>query len=232
MAPGKVTTVRNPIGLPLALLALLAAAPLAAQKPGAGDGDGGGARDRYRGQGVSICIAELRTADGLTPDDLEAICGCAFDRYLPGHDAATLPPVAPATLRSTLWPHLMSCAADREPRLSVAVARRLADSPRALAPSADPAAPPVAAVPVAAGPSADKPAGGEGAGLRGWWNGLGAPAWLSESGIPAWGWILIAALGLLLLRTLFRRRDGRGDLTGPPRHMRPSGRAPHLPPRG
>lgn len=221
---------RNLLALPLSILALFAAAPLAAQKPGADDA-GGSARDRYRAQGVSICVAELRTADGMTPDDLEAICGCAFDRYLPGHDAATLPPPVPATLRSTLWPHLMSCAADREPRLSVAVARRLADSATAAARAASPVPPPAAAVPIPAEPAPDKPRG-QGAGLASWWAGLALPAWIRNSGVTLWGWGIILLLAFMLLRALFRRRDSRGDLTGPPSHMRPGARASHLPPRG
>lgn len=222
---------RNLLALPLSILALFAAAPLAAQKPGA-DEVGNSARDRYRAQGVSICVAELRTAEGMTPDDLEAICGCAFDRFLPGHDAATLPPPGPATLRSAQWPHLMSCAADREPRLSVAVARRLADSATASARTApEPVRPPAALVPIPARPAQDKPVD-QGGGLASWWAGLALPSWISNSGVTLWGWAIILTLAFMLLRALFRRRDGRGDLTGPPAHMRPGARSSHLPPRG
>lgn len=204
---------------PLSALALLAAAPLAAQKPGAEEAPDS-ARGLYRGQGISMCVAELRSTQRVTPDDLEAICGCAFDLFLPGRATESLPPLSPARIHSTLNAPILSCANDRSPRLAGAIGQRLTQMA---------AAPPVEAE---AQPVADKPAADPGFSLQRWWDGLSAPSWLGGSGIPAWGWIILLLCGFLLLRALFRRRDGRGDLTGPPRHMRPTGRAPHLPPRG
>jgi hypothetical protein len=38
--------------------------------------------------------------------------------------------------------------------------------------------------------------------------------------LPSWWWAVALAVGGVALLMLFRRR-GRGDLTGPPRSMRP-----------
>ena len=211
--------VRNRLAVSLCALALLAAAPLAAQKPGAEEAPDP-AREFYRGQGIALCVAELHSTQRVTPDDLEAICGCALDLFLPGRATETLPPLTAASIHSTLNAPILSCASDRSRPLARAIGQRLTQMA---------AAPPVE---VETGPVADKPAAAPGFSLQRWWDGLSAPSWLSGSGIPAWGWIILLVCGFLLLRALFRRRDGRGDLTGPPRHMRPSGRAPHLPPRG
>jgi hypothetical protein len=211
--------VRNRLAVSLCALALLATAPLAAQKPGTDEAPDP-ARELYRGQGIALCVAELRSTQSVTPDDLEAICGCAFDLFLSGRATESLPPLSPARIHSTLNAPILSCAADRSPRLAGAIGQRLTQMA---------AAPPVE---FEAQPVPGKPAAAPGFSLQRWWAGLSAPSWLGGSGIPAWGWIILLLCGFLLLRALFRRRDGRGHLTGPPAHMRPTGRAPHLPPRG
>lgn len=50
-----------------------------------------------------------------------------------------------------------------------------------------------------------------------------AQAWLgrlASSGVPGWAWGLGGALGLILLRRLFRRPERDDDLMGPPRPAR------------
>jgi hypothetical protein len=208
-------------------LALLAAAPLAAQKPGAGEEPD---RARWREQGIPICVAELRTAEGLDPEALEAICGCAFERAPAGRKGGATPTLDGGRLRAELGGQLLSCAVRERPDRASAVARWLTG--RSSVP------PPVTVPPPAPPEESDKPSSGPapapspGFDPSAWWDGLALPSWLS--GWPRWAWIPIGLLALLLLASLFRRREAGRDLTGPPAHMRPGGRVGRHPgpPRG
>ncbi len=198
----------------LALLAaLLAAAPLAAQKPDQGDKPD--PDRRWREPGIAVCVAELSAVEGMTPDALEAICGCALERFAPNRPAGALPELGGGRLRDALGGFVLACAAQEQPELSAAVARWLAERPPASSSS------PVLAEPA---PEADKPesasaseAAGTGSGLRAWWDGLGWPRWLSGSGL--WLWLPLGLLALVLLARLLRR-DASRDLIRPPPHMR------------
>jgi hypothetical protein len=195
---------------------LLAAAPLAAQKPGADDPE----RDHYRGQGISMCVAELRAVEGITPDDLEAVCGCAFDRFMPGRETAALPRIGPRRMIRLLAGPLVGCAVAQRPELGTAVARHVVAAPNA--PAIEPAPPPVAAPTAAADDKRplDPAAGGPGLDPSAWLDGLSVPSWLTGGRLPRWAWLPLGALALALLGLFFRRRDGDRDLDGPPPHMR------------
>lgn len=203
------------------MLAALAAAPVLAQKPGAADPE----RDGYRDRGVALCVADLQAAEGAAPDDVEAICGCAFDRFMPRWPTGALPALGPGRLQPVMGGDLLSCAGERRPALAAAVARRLAVAP----PPYAEAPPPVAeegGKPVDAADTPERSAGD----LRTWWNGLSGPRWLTQSDLPLWAWVLLALFVFLFLRGLLRRREER-DLDGPPPWMRPGGRPPGPPPR-
>jgi hypothetical protein len=132
---------------------------------------------------------------------------------MPGVGTDALPALAPGLVRSSLGSPLLACATDQRPAVAVAIARRLAEPPTAIAPPADvkPTGTP-ATVPE----DAPKPSGSS---LRSWFDGLSLPAWVTESGLPLWAWIILGFLGLAFLRALFRGGDGR-DLIGPPPSMR------------
>jgi hypothetical protein len=215
-----------------ASLGLLAAAPLLAQKPGAAlDPD----RERWRGQGISHCVAELGVVEGITADDQEAICGCAFDRFMPNVPTGALPPLAPGRVRAVLSGPILSCAVQEQPRLASAVARWLAQAPAAPPPPIAAAAPPIVAAPEEGGkpvdlsddsrPAPDRPSFD----FRAWVDGLHPPGWLTGSGLPLWALVPLIVFVLLFLRGLMRRRDGK-DLIGPPRSLDPTTRRPDLPP--
>jgi hypothetical protein len=199
----------------LAALAWLAsAAPLAAKPPAPDPSD---PRQIYRDRGISICVAEMRSIPDITPDDLEAMCGCAFDRFMPRWPTGALPPLAPDRIAPVVGSELLSCAAGQDSELAAAVARRLSETAMR--------APPVAPLPPPGETAApDKPPepAGPGLGLRAWFDGLSPPRWLA--GVPRWAWPPIALLVFALVGALFRRRDGRRDLMGPPRAMRPGAR--------
>ena len=210
----------------LALLAAaLAAAPLAAQKPAEGDKTDP-AQQRWRDRGVALCVAELRPVQGITPDELEAICGCAIERFTANRAAGALPELEGARrLRGTIGGSVLACAFQQErPELVSAVSRWLANRPPVTPVTPVPTISPLPA-PVPA-PEADKPestavpeAAGPGFSLSDWWGGLAWPRWLSPAGVPLW---LVLPLGLLALVLLARllRRDSSRDLVQPPRHMR------------
>lgn len=196
----------------LALL-LLAAAPLAAQKPDAENMTVA----RWREQGVALCVAELGPLEGLTPDATEAICGCTFSR-LPRFGATDrLAPLGPGpALRAAVGGEIVACAIERDPERASVVARWLAGAGTGPPTVVTPPLPPAVNPPKPLAPEAD---------LESWWNNLAWPDWLSRLALPRWSWgflALLALLGLALRRGLFRR-DSASDLTGPPAHMRPRG---------
>lgn len=213
--------------IPAALIApalLLVAGPSLAQKPGA-EAD---PRERWRGQGVSICVAEMNAIEGVTPDDSEALCGCAFDRFMPREPTGALPPLGPGRLRPVIGSELLACAAAQDSELVAAVARWQAARP----PMGS--APPVAIAPLApddGGKPSDSEDPPERAAFdsRTWMDSFSLPAWLTRSGLPLWLWIPLVVFGFVFLRGLMRRPDGK-DLIGPPRSLDPSTRRPDLPP--
>lgn len=204
-------------------LAMLAAAPPLASaghaaippppsKPppeGARDSD----REAWRGQAVGLCVGEIRTAMGVTPDERELACGCAVDRFMTGVLTDALPALAPSMVRSSLGSPLLACATDQRPAVAAAIARRLAEPPTEIAP------PPEGKPPATQVPDADGPRERPGAELRSWFEGLSLPTWVTDSGLPLWAWIVLCFLGLAFLRALFRGGDSR-DLIGPPPSMR------------
>jgi hypothetical protein len=197
--------------------AALAATPLVAAKPIAED-DSDPARESWRRQGIAACAAELTPVPGLTLGEVETICGCAFDRYSPGRPAAALPPLAPGGLRGAMEAELELCAARLGPRQIAAVAGR--GEPSAKPEAMTPLPPPLPPV------EDDEPAKPETAGagfdLWAWLANIHLPRWLTD--LPWWALIALVPLLLALLGWIFRRRDGRADLLGPPPHMRPGAR--------
>ena len=207
------------------LAAALAAAPLAAQKPSEGDKTDP-ARQRWREQGIALCVAELRPVEGMTPDVLESICGCAIERLTTNRPAGALPELEGGRrLRGTIGGPVLACAfQEEEPELVSAVSRWLTGrqpvTPVTPVPSVSPLPMPVPAPEAGKPESAAMPeAAGPGFSLRDWWDGLAWPRWLSATGLPLW---LLFPLGLLALILFARllRRDSSRDLIQPPRHMR------------
>jgi len=193
----------------LALIAALAAAPLAAKPPAPADkpraADRSDPREIYRGRGISVCVAHMRAIPDITPDELEALCGCAFDRFMPRWPTGALPPLAGGGLPPVLRSELLSCAAGQDSDRVAAVASRLAELPA------------VSEAPAAGRPGAPGP-------------GFDVGAWLEDltlprlpGGFPLWALIPIALLAFVLFRALFRRRESGRDLMGPPAHMRRGG---------
>lgn len=212
-------------------LALLAATALPAAKP-VPPGDGPNisapddARERYRGQGISLCVADLRAVPSLTPDDLEGICGCAVERFMEGRAAAQLPEIVPGRFRGVMEGQLLLCTGRVRPERVTDIARRVTTVPErppdiVIPPSTDAAKPPVDEV-----QPARQDEGGSGGGFWDWLSGLGLPAWLT--GLSVW-WM--AAIGIFvfgLLILALRRRDPRKDLSAPPSSMK---RSVHVAPR-
>lgn len=222
--PLRSPPVRRIFAVLLAPLALLAAAPSLAQKPAAEDE----VRGRWRGGAVSICVAEMNALQGVTPEDSEAVCGCAVDRFMPPWPTDALPPLGSGRLPSGVRSAVVACAAGQSSELAAAVARWQAAASAAGAP------PPVAATPLAPDEGgkptdSDDPPERPAADFRSWMGSLGLPAWLTRSGLPLWAWIPLVVFVFLFLRGLMRRRDGK-DLMGPPRSLDPSTRRPELPP--
>ena len=208
-----------------ALAALPAAKPLPpAESPADSAAD---ARLRMRGQGISLCVAELRAVPGLSADDRESICGCAVDRTL---SRLVDRPDAEARRQGVMDMQMVACTAQVRPERAGDVARR-----RSAAQPTTP--PPVAeAVPVVtegkpeaeAEAPAEDPGGAEsGGGVWAWVSNLGWPAWLTGASILWWIAGGIFLFGLLLMK--LRRRDPRNDLVAPPAHLRRG--APAQPPR-
>lgn len=201
--------------------AAFAAAPLAAQKPGA---EPDPVREAYRGLGISLCVAELNAVEGVTPDESEAICGCALERYMADRPAGALRPLGGGRLRPEVGGRVLACTFSEAPNRAAAVSHWLAAAPpTAVAPPPVAEAPPVAdqgGKPTETADSSEP----EGRGARDWLSGLSLPRWLTGSSLPLWAWIPLVVFVFLFLRGLFRRSEGR-DLDGPPPSMR------HWPPR-
>lgn len=202
--------------VPAVSLGLLAAAPLLAQKPAA---ELDPVREAYRGLGISLCVADLNALEGVLPDESEAICGCALERYMANRPAGALRPLGGGQLRSEVGARVLACTFTEAPNRASAVSRWMAAAaPPTVAPPPIAEAPPVA-------DQGGKPTGTaedpepEGSGLRDWWNGLSLPRWLTGGGLPLWVWIPFLVLVFLFLRGLFRRSEAR-DLDGPPPSMR------------
>ena len=192
--------------------AALVASPALAQKPGADP-----AQEQWRAQTLPVCTAGLATAEGVTPDELATICGCATGRYLDTHQAGPLPAIDAAQLRTELGGRILSCTIQELPARASAVSRWFA--------TRGAIAPPVIAEPGLQPAAVDKPAAdGEdnaappssrnGLDPGGWWESLRSR--VAGSGLPLWAWLPIIVFVLLVLRGLSRRRD-RPDLVGPPR---------------
>ena len=196
-----------------ALAAFAAAAPLLAQKPGA---ELDPERERYRGLAISLCVAEMNALDGVTPDESEAICGCALDRFLANRPTGALVPLGEGRLRTLVGSRILACSFSEAPARAAAVSRWMAQpGPAPIAEAAPP--PPVAdqgGKPVA-DDDASEPARDRGS----WFEGLSLPRWLTDANLPLWAWIPLVVFAFLFLRGLFRRSEGR-DLDGPPPSMR------------
>lgn len=194
-----------------ALAASAAAGPLLAQKPGA---EPDPERERYRGQGISLCVAEMNALEGVTPDESEAICGCALERFMANRPTGALVPLGDGQLRVAAGSRVLACAMSEAPARAGAVSRWMA----AAAP-----APVVEPLPTAADEGGKPVATEDGsepeADRRSWFEGLTLPRWLRDSSLPLWAWIPLLVFVFLFLRGLFRRGEGR-DLDGPPPSMR------------
>jgi hypothetical protein len=221
-----VKIVRVPFAVSLALLAAApahaAVAPPPPPKPPA-DGAGDADRDAWRARGLAICMGEMLSAEGVGANDVRSACGCALDRFAAGEAGDGPPPIDPAMVRAQLGGPLLACAAELRTAAAAALARRLAQPPQPLVPPTDAKLPDATAPTNAEAPKPALP------NIRTWLSGLSLPSWLADSGLPAWAWIVLAFLGFMLLRGLFRRDDPR-DLVGPPSAMRLNARANSPPP--
>ena len=219
--------VRVPFALSLALLAALpafaAVAPPPPPKPPATDGPDANS-ESWRGQTIGICVGDMREAENVSPDDLEAVCGCAADRLIAGRRGEALPVPAPGGIRTLLGGELIACASERRPAVAAAIARRVAEPPPVLPPSLE------SKLTEEPGPAPAEPPKRGGGDPGSWFSGLSLPAWLTDSGLPTWAWGMLAVLAFLLIRGLFRR-DDRRDLAGPPSSMRQGPRVMPQPPR-
>jgi hypothetical protein len=214
---------RRPAAIPLALLA---AATLTAAKPAPpGDAPGGAAAEltseAWRSRGVPVCVARLHAIRELTPDDLETICGCTFDRYLEGHGTEPLPGLEDDHVPVAMEQQLLNCTAAARPDQREGVRRLGAIFP--------PGAPPIPGggrlqdPKLEAGPYDVPPAepaneGGAGGGFWDWVSAISLPAWLTGASILWWAALGIFVFGLLVMK--IRRRDPRNDLLGPPSSLR------------
>lgn len=204
-----------------------AVAPPPPPKPPA-DGPADPVREAWRARGVAICVGDMHGADGVTPDELEATCGCAVDRFMPRLPTGALPALAPGRVRALMGGPLVLCASDQRPAVTAAIARQLAvaqlgDVPPVVA--SDDSKPVETPLPVAADAS-KRP----GADAQAWPGGLSLPTWLTDSGLPVWAWALLVLFAYLMLRGLKRGGDQR-DLIGPPPNMRLGARANSPAPR-
>jgi hypothetical protein len=191
---------------PLILIALLAAAPLAAQKPTADEVDP--ARSRFRDRALAVCVVDLNGAERVSHETSESVCGCAVGRFMPRWTTGALPRLEGARLPAAMSADLVACAAEEDPALAASVARRVASAPRASP----------AAAPAAVSLPTDKPRAESDESGAGLFDGLSLD-WLDGSGLPIW---VLGPLGLFVLlffRGLMRRGEER-DLLGPPAGMR------------
>ena len=203
-------------------LAALAAAPLLAQKPPA---DGADPRDQWRGQGIPVCVADLRGVEEVTPDEKEAICACAFDRYLRGRPTGALPDLDEARFRSLLGSQVFACTMERAPERASQMSRWLMG----------PVPAPITTLPPPTAEEGGKPidtaeeSGSPGFDLGAWFDGLSLPGRLAD--LPRWAWVALLLLLFLVLRFLLRGRDRRDNLMGPPRSATLGRVAPRRPDR-
>lgn len=184
------------------------AAPLAAKPPGPA-----GAPDVYRERGIAICVAESTMAGERGGNDLEAICGCAIDRFIDSRGATALRSLGSGLLRGAIADEVAACTAELGPERATDAA-----GPEVARPEPAPGAKPPAPTPASVDSAAAAPEGARfdpGAWLRG----LDIRARLAA--LPAWAWIAIGFLALLLLGARLRGRDDRRHLLGPPPSMRP-----------
>ncbi len=177
-------------------------------------------RPVWRSRAVPVCVARLSANRALTPDDLEAICGCAFDTYLDGHGDNPLPGLASDHVPIAVENDLLSCTDRIRPDQRTAVRQLNVVWPQGGVPAA--AAPvlddpkPLDETEVPADAEASEP--GAGGGFWSWLGNLTLPAWLTGASLLWWVAVGIFLLGLLILK--IRRRDPRNDLVAPPAHMR------------
>ncbi|HVQ06972.1 MAG TPA: hypothetical protein VMS43_00910 [Allosphingosinicella sp.] len=198
----------RPALLLAATLAALAAAPLAAKPPAPV-----GAPDVYRERGVAICVAESTISGELTGDDLQAICGCAVDRFIDDRGATALRSLGSGFLRGAIANELAACTAELGPERANDGAGRAAAPPEPVPEAKPPVPTPMPVDSAAAAPEGARFDSGA------WLRGLDIRARLAA--LPAWAWIAIGFLILLLFGALVRRRDDRRHLLGPPPSMRP-----------
>jgi hypothetical protein len=185
------------------------AAPLAA-KPPAPDG----APDVYRERGVALCVTGSTISGELSGEDLQAICGCAIDRFIDVRGANALRSLGTGLLRGAIATEFAACTAELHPGRASDAA-----GPDVARPEPVPEAKPPAPAPVDSAAAPESAHFDPGAWLRG----LDIRARLAV--LPASAWIAIGVLVLLLIGALIRRRDDRRHLLGPPPSMR-SGAAP------
>lgn len=195
----------RPVFLLLAAGLAAFAAPLAAKPPAPG-----GAPDVYRERGIAICVAESTLSGALSGDDLQAICGCAIDRFIEDRGAAALRSLGSGLLRGAIANDLAACTAELGPE-------RATDGAGPGVAPPEPASEVKPPMPAPAGPPAAAPEGAR-ADPGAWLRGLDIRARLAA--LPAWAWIAIGFLFLLLIGALIRRRDDRRHLLGPPPSMR------------
>jgi hypothetical protein len=211
----KLKIARIPFAAALALLAAPVPAAVAPPKPPA-EGGADLARNEWRGRAIGLCVAAMRSPEGVTPDELESICGCGVDRLMAGQATGALPALAPEGVGTELRGPLLACVSDESPAAAAALASRVAGL--AQPPQADAEAKPAdTALPVSTPAPAEAPKRSA-ADLGAWLSG-----WIGESGMPVWAWGALALIAFLLLRGLVRR-DARRDLIGPPSSLRPGAR--------
>jgi hypothetical protein len=230
---------RIPIALSLALFAALpviaAAVPPSGKPVAAGEADSD--RDAWRGRAVAMCVSDLSSLEGVTPDEREATCGCTIDRFMAGKRTDDLPAFSPRDYRMTIGSALLSCASTQRIAVVTAVARHLADAPMVREPPAPVVAdgkPTDAQDQGSAATRPDRPLPDFGT----WLSSLSLPDWVTNSGLPSWAWAILATIAFLVLRGL-RRGGDQSDQIGPPPSTRfgakantPTPRRPDPPQRG
>ena len=215
---------RRTVALTALLAALAAAKPLPPRDP-AGSGAADPARESWRGEAIAACVGELRSVDGLSPDDLESICGCAASNAL---EADGVPPPLPGGHLSGRMRSLAAmCTARVRPDREGDVARLAVSAPEP-PPTTTTALPPTTDKPVDDDATPAESDGGNAGGFGAWLRALSLPAWLTGASALLWVALGIFVFGLLVLK--LRRRDPRKDLMGPPASMR-RGAAPQPPRR-
>lgn len=191
-------------------LAALVAAPLFAQKPPA---DAADPREQWRGQAISACVADLAAVEEVTPDEKEAICACAADRYMQNRPTGALPQLDAARFRSLMGSHVFACAIEQAPDRSTAMSRWLVAPVPAPSMTVPPPVVEEGGKPIETADADNSPAIDFGR----WFDGWSLPGRIAD--LPRWAWIALALLVFLLLRFLLRGRDRRDNLMGPPRSM-------------